>query len=66
MHIACCTPPDRPYTAVARRPEPGPGHPPLRPARAAGRPYEGEPIMVKHYLKYAFSTLTAAMFLHMV
>ncbi|GAA2999940.1 hypothetical protein [Kitasatospora sp. NPDC006786] len=29
-------------------------------------PYEGEPIMVKHYLKYAFSTLTAAMFLHMV
>lgn len=43
----------------------GHGHPLPRPARPAG-PYEGEPIMVKHYLKYAFSTLTAAMFLHMV
>ncbi|MFG2910339.1 hypothetical protein ACGF13_35495 [Kitasatospora sp. NPDC048286] len=40
----------------------GHGHPLPRPAG----PYEGEPIMVKHYLKYAFSTLTAAMFLHMV
>ncbi|MEU3573341.1 hypothetical protein AB0E96_33695 [Kitasatospora sp. NPDC036755] len=66
MHIGYCRPPDRPYTAVARRPEPGRGHPLPRPAGPGGRPYEGEPIMVKHYLKYAFSTLTAAMFLHMV
>ncbi|MFG2919232.1 hypothetical protein ACGF0D_40930 [Kitasatospora sp. NPDC048298] len=56
----------RPYTAVARQPEPATGiRCRARPGRPAG-PYEGEPIMVKHYLKYAFSTLTAAMFLHMV
>lgn len=66
MHTGCCGRPVRPYTAVARRPEPATGiRCRARPGRPAG-PYEGEPIMVKHYLKYAFSTLTAAMFLHMV
>ncbi|WP_311659714.1 hypothetical protein [Streptomyces salyersiae] len=27
---------------------------------------QGRPVMVKHYVKYAFSTLTAAMFASMV
>ncbi len=53
----------RSYAATARGPEAAARAPSQA---AAGRPpREGGPTMVKHYLKYALSTLTAAMFLHM-
>lgn len=45
-------------------PRPRTTPPRARPPRPYARPKE-EPSMVKHYLKYAVSTLTAAMFLHM-
>ncbi|MER7673719.1 hypothetical protein ABTY61_35370 [Kitasatospora sp. NPDC096128] len=65
MHMGCSGTPRRAYTAAARRPPAGHGpHRSARPERPRARTEE-EPIMVKHYLKYAFSTLTAAMFLHM-
>lgn len=38
----------------------------MEPSRLARRPGEGRSTVVKHYIKYAFSTLTAAMFASMV
>ncbi|ROQ59275.1 hypothetical protein EDD93_6667 [Streptomyces sp. 840.1] len=38
----------------------------MEPSCPEGRPREGRSTMVKHYIKYAFSTLTAAMFASMV
>ncbi|MEU4116712.1 hypothetical protein AB0F71_19735 [Kitasatospora sp. NPDC028055] len=63
--MGCSEAPPRAYTAAARRPLLGRGrHRSARPLRPRARTEE-EPTMVKHYLKYAYSTLTAAMFLHM-
>ncbi|MEE1745697.1 MULTISPECIES: hypothetical protein [unclassified Streptomyces] len=36
------------------------------PSRPRAARNKGDPVMVKHYVKYAFSTLTAAMFASMV
>ncbi|MFJ1910723.1 hypothetical protein ACIOGX_02175 [Streptomyces sp. NPDC088147] len=56
-----------PYSKVAfiERPPPvGSAPPGAQPS--PGGAEQGRSIMVKHYVKYAFSTLTAAMFASMV